>query len=380
LKKKGWASIRNKKVEITEKGKRAFKEKGKDEEAIELLGEKKEKEIPKDMAEQLKKRNAIKEREKISRLISLTDEGKLLLKRGIKIKEEVSQLTPELIKSGKWKDAILRPYDIKTFAPTIYIGKRHPLSRLIDEIRKIFFEMGFTEIEGGYVESCFWNMDALFIPQDHPARDLQDTFYCNQSMEIDEKLLNLIARVHEDGGKTGSKGWEYKFSKKEAKKAILRTHTTANTIRYLYKNPKPPAKVFIIGKVFRKENLDKTHLPEFHQIEGIVHEKGANLRQLIGILKEFYNRVGFKEIRMRPAYFPYTEPSIEVEVKWHKKWIELGGSGIFRPEVIEPIGIKEPVLAWGLGLERLAMMLLGLDDIRDLYMSDIKWLREMPLL
>jgi len=199
-------------------------------------------------------------------------------------------------------------------------------------------------------------------------------------METDKKLLDLIADVHETGGDTNSKGWKYKFSKEESKKVLLRTHTTVNTIRYLASNPEPPAKIFSIGKVFRRENIDITHLPEFYQVEGIVHEKDGNFRELAGILKEFYKKMGFEKIRFRPAYFPYTEPSMEVEVKWNGKWMELGGSGMFRPEVTEPLGIKEPVLAWGLGLERMAMMVLNLSDIRELYFSDMEWLRRLPLL
>jgi phenylalanyl-tRNA synthetase alpha chain len=224
-------------------------------------------------------------------------------------------------------------------------------------------------------------MDMLFIPQDHPARELQDTLYCSVPSNIDIKekdLVESIAKVHEDGGMTSSTGWGYKFSKKEGEKPLLRTHTTVNTIRYLYNNPKPPSKVFSIGRVFRKENIDSTHLPEFYQIEGIIHEEGSNFRQLIGILKEFYKRMGFEKIRCRPGYFPYTEPSMEVEVFWNNRWMELGGSGIFRPEVTEPIGVKDPVLAWGLGLERLAMLRFDLKDIRDLYISDLGWLRKKP--
>lgn len=160
----------------------------------------------------------------------------------------------------------------------------------------------------------------------------------------------------------------------------MRTHTTVNTIRYLYEHPKPPCKVFSLGRVFRKENIDATHLPEFYQIEGIIHEEDANFKQLIGVLKEFYKRMGFEKIRCRPGYFPYTEPSMEVDVFYNNKWMELGGSGIFRPEVTKPIGVKNPVLAWGLGLERLAMLKFGLKDIRELYISDLEWLRRKPLI
>ena len=337
--------------------------------------------IDEKIASILKKRRAIKERERISRSIYLTPLGWSIIKKGIEIEEELSQITPDIIKSGEWKNKKLRRYDVKAFAPSIYAAKRHPLGQLIEKIRRIFADMGFKEIKGGYVESAFWNMDVLFIPQDHPARDMQDTFYCKnpKEIEVDKNLLDRIAKVHESGI-DGSKGWGYSFDKNKAKKALLRTHTTVNTIRYLANHKKPPAKVFSIERVFRRENIDTTHLPEFHQIEGIIYEKDANFSMLKGILKEFYGRMGFKEIRYRPAYFPYTEPSMEVEVQWRGKWIELGGSGIFRPEVTKPFGIDEPVLAWGLGLERMAMILLGLNDIRKLYFSDIKWLQTLPLL
>jgi len=256
------------------------------------------------------------------------------------------------------------------------------MTNLINNIKKIFFEMGFEEIKGNYIESSFWNMDVLFIPQDHPAREMQDTLYLSNPPNVDIKekqLIEKIKKVHEDGGDTKSTGWGYNFSKSECKKPLLRTHTTVNTIRYLYNNPEPPCKVFSIGRVFRKENIDSTHLPEFYQIEGIIHEKDANFKQLIGILKEFYKRMGFEKVRCRPGYFPYTEPSMEIDVYWNNQWMELGGSGIFRPEVTEPVGVKNPVLAWGLGLERLAMLKFGLKDMRDLYISDLDWIRKTPL-
>lgn len=383
-KRKGWCDILKKDGEkiviATEKGKEEASREQEEEKALKLI--KRGEAIDEKIASILKRREAIKEKEKIERTIVLTDKGWEIVKKGITIEEEISQLTPEIIRSGEWKKKKFRKYDVKAFAPSIYPGKLHPLTQLIEKIRKIFAEMGFKEIKGSYIESCFWNMDALFIPQDHPARDMQDTFYCKKpsTFEIDDSLLKKIARVHEDGGETGSKGWGYRFDENEAKRALLRTHTTVNTIRYLANNPEPPAKVFSIERVFRRENIDSTHLPEFHQIEGIIYEENANFGMLKGILKEFYSRMGFEKIRFRPSYFPYTEPSLEIEVEWRGKWIELGGAGIFRPEVTLPFGIEEPVLAWGLGLERMAMILLGLNDIRMLYFSDIGWLRSLPLL
>ena len=256
------------------------------------------------------------------------------------------------------------------------------MQALIERIRSIFLEMGFSELVDDYVQTAGWNMDALFIPQDHPAREMQDTFYLDnpKQIDLDSKLLADWKAIHEHGGGTESTGWGGEFDPEISQKGLLRTHTTVNTIQYLANNPEKSCRVFAIDRVFRKESIDKTHLPEFHQIEGIIMEPGANLGMLVTTLKTFYEKMGYPEVRVRPAYFPYTEPSLEVEVKWRGKWLELGGAGIFRPEVTEPLGIKDPVCAWGMGLERLAMLVLGLDDIRQLYISDLEWLRNQPIL
>jgi len=387
LKRKNWVKIIRDKdtiFNLTAEGKIAINKETEDEKILSKLNKTPNIELDKSKIRLLlSRKNVIKEKEVIISTIQLTENGKKVIDKGIEIKDEISQITSNIIKTGKWKDKTIRSYDINAFAPSFYGGKPHPLIDLISRIRQIFLEMGFEEIQGDFVESCFWNMDMLFIPQDHPAREMQDTLYCNTPSKLkikENKLIEIISKVHEDGGITSSSGWGYKFSKEDGKRALLRTHTTVNTIRYLYNNPNPPSKVFSIGRVFRKENIDTTHLPEFYQIEGIIHEKNSNFRQLIGILKEFYSRMGFEKIRFRPGYFPYTEPSMEVEVFWNNKWMELGGSGIFRPEVTEPIGIKNSVLAWGLGLERLAMLKFGLNDIRDLYISDLGWLRKKSLL
>ncbi|MGB2169018.1 MAG: phenylalanine--tRNA ligase subunit alpha, partial [Poseidonia sp.] len=260
--------------------------------------------------------------------------------------------------------------------------RSHPMQALIERIRAIFLEMGFSELVDDYVQSAGWNMDALFIPQDHPAREMQDTFYLDQptSIDLDEDVMQAWKAIHEHGGDTGSTGWGGSYSTDVSKRPLLRTHTTVNTIQYLARHPKEACRVFSVDRVFRKEAIDRTHLPEFHQIEGIIMEEGANLQMLVTTLKTFYAKMGYPEVRVRPAYFPYTEPSLEIEVKWRGKWLELGGAGIFRPEVTEPLGITSPVLAWGMGLERLAMLVLGLDDIRQLYISDLEWLRNQPIL
>ena len=313
------------------------------------------------------------------RSIALTDLGKEVANSGLELKEEVTEVTDRLIQSGEWKNAEFRKYDIQTFAPAIVPAKKHPLSRLGAEIRRMFTDMGFTEMSSEYVQPSFWNLDVLFTPQDHPARDLQDTFYLERPKAIhidDEELVAKIKAIHENGGDTGSTGWGGKWSREMAESALLRTHSTCSSIRYIAAHPDAPQKAFSISRIFRNESIDSTHLPEFTQIEGIVIDEKADFNMLISMIKEFYSKMGFDQIRIRPAYFPYTEPSLEIEVFFNGKWMELGGAGMFRPEVLAPFGVKTPVLAWGFGFERLAMLKWGIRDIRDLYISDIDTLKK----
>ena len=320
--------------------------------------------------------------ESVNRTWKITSAGMAIDSTILVEAEQISDITPELLQGDSWRSGEFKPYDVNLESTTPATGKTHPMQALIERIRAIFLEMGFSEIAGDYVQTAGWNMDSLFIPQDHPAREMQDTFYLDNpsSIPIDSEHLQSWREIHEHGGETGSTGWGGKFSDEIAQKGLLRTHTTVNTIRHLAENPTDPCRVFAVGRVFRKESIDRTHLPEFHQIEGIIMEPDASLPMLVTTLKTFYSKMGYPEVRVRPAYFPYTEPSLEVEVKWRGKWLELGGAGIFRPEVTEPLGCSAPVCAWGMGLERLAMLVLGLDDIRQLYLSDLEWLRSQPIL
>jgi phenylalanyl-tRNA synthetase alpha chain len=328
------------------------------------------------------RKNLIEDVGMITRTWAITTSGSAIAPDELKEVVKIAEITPELLQGDEWRDAEFRPYDVSLAATMPRSGRSHPMQALIERIRSIFLEMGFSEIVEDYVQTAGWNMDALFIPQDHPAREMQDTFYLDNpnSIELDPSLLQQWKDIHEHGGDTESTGWGGQYDTEISQKGLLRTHTTVNTIQYLAENPTEPCRVFAIDRVFRKESIDRTHLPEFHQIEGIIMEPGANLGMLVTTLKTFYEKMGYPEVRVRPAYFPYTEPSLEVEVKWRGKWLELGGAGIFRPEVTEPLGIKDPVCAWGMGLERLAMLVLGLDDIRQLYISDLEWLRNQPIL
>ncbi|MBK8913220.1 MAG: phenylalanine--tRNA ligase subunit alpha [Phycisphaerales bacterium] len=319
------------------------------------------------------------------RVARLLDAGRALLAGGVQARRTVTQLTPDLLADGGWRNVAFQPYDVTLAARTLHPGKEHPFQRTLDKVRRVFLEMGFSEIVSPWVESSFWDFDALFQPQDHPARDMQDTFYVSQPARCDlpdAALVDRIRAVHEDGGGTGSTGWRYRWRRELAHKPVLRTHTTAATIRALANHPPGSAgKYFVIGPVFRRETVDFKHLPIFHQVDGIIVDPHASLATLLGTLGAFYAKMGFPKIRFRPSFFPYTEPSAEVYL-WlesRREWVEMGGSGIFRPEVTQPLGVQHRVLAWGLGLERLAMMIHGLKSIGELYFAAMPWLRGTPL-
>ena len=341
----------------------------------------------KDVSEALKtlrSRNFLKTKSRKERSVALTDAGRKLLKEGVEKVEYVNQLTEAMLLSGDWKDVTFRPYDVQLDTTPVHPGKPHPLRRVLEETRQAFLHMGFTEIRGHYVESAFWDFDALFQPQDHPAREMQDTFYCERPGLFSlpkEELVETIRRTHEEGGDTGSTGWRYRWSEDKAKQVVLRTHTTAVTVAACHNDPKPPQKLFTVGRVFRRETIDYKHLPEFHQVDGIIIDESASFANLLGTLTAFYKQMGFEAVKFRPAFFPYTEPSVEVFVRMpgRKEWFELGGAGVFRPEVTRPAGVEAPVLAWGLGLERLAMIRYQIQDIRELYLSHLDWLRGNPL-
>ncbi|MFH1631076.1 MAG: phenylalanine--tRNA ligase subunit alpha [Candidatus Aenigmatarchaeota archaeon] len=300
--------------------------------------------------------------------------------------KEIGLLESELIKTGKWREVKFRHYNVSSPGQRIQIGKKHILTVFAEKARKIFLDLGFTEASGPLVESTFWCFDSLFQPQDHPARDLADTFYMKNPREVtlpNGKIVDSVKRTHEHGSDTGSIGWRYSFSEAVSKQPILRTHTTAVSARSLAQI-KPPAKIFCLGRIFRNETIDYKHLAEFTQVEGIVVDENVNFRDHLGYLKEFYNRMGFEKIRFRPAYFPYTEMSVEPELYFEERgeWMEMGGSGIFRPEVVKPLlGIDCPVLAWGLGLERLIMLKYGIADIRNFYVkNDLRLLRDSTII
>ena len=263
--------------------------------------------------------------------------------------------------------------NVESKVPDVFVARTHPLKDTIDEIREIFVTLGFTEIIGNMAQSSFWNFDALFTPQDHPARELQDTFYLDGLSAKRIGTSEQIRKISE----SHKKNWRYYWDINEARKMVLRTHTTCVTIKHLAENKPDEARVFSLGRVFRNEKVSYKHLVEFNQIEGVVVGKNATLRDLMGIQREFYRRIGITKIKFWPTFFPYTEPSLQTMVYNDRleKWVELFGMGIFRPEVTKPLGITKPVLAWGGGIERIAMLKYGLDDVREFYNNNLNWLR-----
>jgi phenylalanyl-tRNA synthetase alpha chain len=320
--------------------------------------------------------------------VKITELGEQLLTTDIEEVEKnkmIEKLTPQMIKTNSWKGKKFRRYDIVSPLPRVAGGKRHFVNQAIDYARKIWTEMGFQEMTGTIIQSGFWNFDALFTAQDHPVREIHDTFFINQQSPLpDKKIVKEIRKAHEQGTE-GSKGWRYEWKESEARKTLLRTHTTCLSAQTLSKLKKQdlPRKFFAIGPNFRNETIDWNHGFELLQTEGIVVDKDANFRHLIGYLKEFAKKMGFEKIRFRPAYFPYTEPSLEGDV-WNeekKEWVELIAAGIFRPEVTEALfGEPIPVLAWGPGFGRMIMSMFNIKDIRDLNKNNLTQLREMKFL
>jgi phenylalanyl-tRNA synthetase alpha chain len=266
--------------------------------------------------------------------------------------------------------------DVEAPAPEVFAARSHPLQDVINEVREIFVSLGFTEISGNLTQSSFWNFDALFTPQDHPAREMQDTFYIKDTSANKVATAHQISKVSE----SHKRGWHYDWKLDEAKRMVLRTHTTCVTIKHLADNKPNDARIFSVGRVFRNEKVSYKHLVEFNQVEGVVVGKNVTLRDLMGLQREFYYKMGLKKVKFWPTFFPYTEPSLQSMVYNEKldSWVELFGMGIFRPEVTKPLGITNPVLAWGGGIERIAMLKFALDDVRELYNNDLDWLRSVP--
>ncbi|KAG4303922.1 hypothetical protein PORY_002666 [Pneumocystis oryctolagi] len=309
------------------------------------------------------------------------------------VEDKITDLTTAILQSKLYESVEFKPYNFDAKGITLQSGSLHPLLKMREEFRQIFFELGFEEMSTNkFVESCFWNFDSLFVPQQHPARETHDTFYikspCFSKPIKEQKYVESVRRVHENGG-FGSIGYRCSWSIEESRKLVLRTHTTSVSSVTLYKlaNQKDgfkPAKYFSIDRVFRNEAIDATHLAEFHQIEGVIADYDLSLGDLIGFMEVFYNKIGIKNLKFKPTYNPYTEPSLEI-FSYHeglKRWIEIGNSGMFRPEMLEPMGFPKNVRVhgWGLSLERLTMIKYNINNIRNLlgHKVDLNMIQNSP--
>lgn len=319
---------------------------------------------------ELKKRKLITMNKIVGYKITKSD------KFAVEIVNLETDITSDMVLNGSWKDLKFKPYNFNSEGVYPQSGALHPLNKVREEFRQIFFSMGFVEMPSNqYVDTGFWNFDALYVPQQHPARDLQDTFYLKdpQSGDLpeDKEYVSNVKQVHQEG-KYGSIGYRYPWKQEETERLVLRTHTTSTSafmLKKLAQDPRP-CRYFSIDRVFRNEAVDATHLAEFHQIEGVIAGYNITLGDLIGFMEDFFGKMGVTGLRFKAAYNPYTEPSMEIFAyhKLLKKWVEIGNSGMFRPEMLEAMGLPKDlrVLGWGLSLERPTMIKYNVSNIREL--------------
>ncbi|MEM5814452.1 MAG: phenylalanine--tRNA ligase subunit alpha [Candidatus Aenigmatarchaeota archaeon] len=367
-KKNGWLNITGGKLELTELGRKALSMETSVEDGLREVGRVGSASHP--VLEVLLSRN-------------LAEEAK---ERKAFLEKEIAQLTTEIITSRAWERLPFRAYDINAPAPALHPGKKQTYTAFLEDVKRELIAMGFTEMEGPLVELSFFNADALFMPQDHPARGIHDVYFVKEpkygALNRYEPLLKSVKKAHIEGV-AGSRGWGGHFSEKESARLVLRSHGTALSARTLISKPKVPGAYFAVSRVYRPEKLDATHLTEFNQLEGIVLDEDANFKKLLGLMKEFAMKIaGTDKVRFRPAYFPFTEPSVQGMV-WHaglKKWIEIMPAGMFRPELTAPLGVNVPVMAWGFGVDRLFMVKENITDVRDLFTHDLKILRDAKVL
>ncbi|WP_336001599.1 phenylalanine--tRNA ligase subunit alpha [Halorientalis halophila] len=335
----------------------------------------------------LDNRGLIEQTETVIRSVTLTDDGVTAMMEGVETAETVGQLTSEMLTSGEWAEADFAEYNVEADAERVVPGRKHALREMAERVKDVLVGMGFQEMQGPHVDADFWINDCLFMPQDHPARNHWDRFALDEPERIDELPADLVERVeraHREGVGPDGEGYHSPWDLDFAKALALRGHTTSLTARHLSGEAvgelEPPQRFFSIEKAYRNDTLDATHLLEFFQIEGWVMAEDLSVRDLMGTFTEFYEQFGITDVEFKPHYNPYTEPSFELFGRHPEtgELIEIGNSGIFRPEMLEPLGVDCDVMAWGLALERLFMLATGAEDIRDVHgtLVDLEFLRE----
>ncbi len=385
--KNGWITIKDGEITLTESGSKVADgadysahvvlnhlHKANSEDAVGIISKNK------DVVDSLVKRGLIEIKERsIIDSVSITSSGQDILSKTPE-EEGIGALTKKIITSGEWEEVKFRPYDVNAPVDSVYPARMHPLREFTNFVRAKWLEMGFIEISGPIIESAFWNFDALFSPQDHPTREMQDTFFLSNPKQITINDLEVMARVK----KMHKSGWKEDWKEEIAKGAVLRTHTTSVSVRYMHKlasamDENYPLKLFSVGSVFRNESVDYKHLAELHQYDGIIVGDNLTLANLMDTLKRFYSKLGLDNVKFRPSYFPFTEPSLEAYYydEEHGDSIELTGGGIIRKEITRAMGINKTVLAWGGGVDRLLLnnRIFGLDTLLTMYKNDIGWLR-----
>ncbi len=321
----------------------------------------------------------------INRKLAEKESEGILERAGKFIGKEITNLNTDLIKTGMWRKVKIKPYNVEAVGKTVHIGKRHPYNKFLMSVRRKLVEMGFQEMTGPTIELEFWNFDALFQPQNHPSRDWTQTYSIKSPREgtlPDKAVVERVKAAHENGWKTGSTGWGYRWDPRKAAQLMPRAHGTALSARTLASKPSIPGKYFSISRCYRPDVIDITHGVEFNQTEGIILDVSLNFVSLLGILKEFaVEFAGAQKVKFLPDYYPFTEPSVQMSAKHPELgWVELGGAGIFREELTKPLGAGVPVHAWGIGIDRLAMFKLGINDIRDLFTQNLDLLRKQAVL
>jgi len=317
----------------------------------------------------LERRNLVDVSERTARLVELTDDGVTALMEGVEVADAVGQVTPELLSSGDWQDAEFAAYDVEADADVEYGGKAHVLRQTAERVKDVLVGMGFQEMDGPHADAEFWINDCLFMPQDHPARTHWDQFALDVDPmgDLPDELMARVEDAHRNGVGEDGDGYHSPWGEAMARGVDLRGHTTSLSMRYLSGHEvgelEPPQRYFSVEKVYRNDTLDATHLLEFFQIEGWVMAEDLSVRDLMGTFEEFYAQFGITEIEFKPE-------TGEV--------VEIGNSGLFREEVLSPLGVDCDVMAWGLALERLLMLTHGFEDIRDVHgtLVDLEFLRD----
>ncbi|PSQ15634.1 phenylalanine--tRNA ligase subunit alpha [Halobacteriales archaeon QS_8_69_73] len=339
--------------------------------------------------DRLESRGLLERSETTIRSVTLSGDGVTALMEGVEAAETVGQVTPELLTSGDWEDVEFADYNVEADAETVDGGREHILRQTADRVKDVLVGMGFHEMEGPHADAEFWINDCLFMPQDHPARTHWDQFALDvPPMEsIPEDLLTGVEDAHREGVGEDGDGYHSPWTPAVAKQVDLRGHTTSLSMRHLSGKAagelEPPQRYFSVEKVYRNDTLDPTHLLEFFQIEGWVMAEELSVRDLMGTFTEFYEQFGITDLEFKPHYNPYTEPSFELfgEHPETGELIEIGNSGVFREEVLRPLGVDCDVMAWGLALERLLMLMYGFEDIRDVHgtLCDLELLRDVEV-